>query len=256
MDPIVKVTNLSKTFHRGEKKTFYAVNALNFVLYSGEIYGIVGESGSGKSTIARLLTRQIDATTGKIEIDGTDITKLKGRQLIQIYAKLQMVFQMPKASFDPRRTLGDGICESLKNQGLAKAKREARALELLEQCGLSSAFFSRYPHEVSGGECQRAAIARALMNDPEILILDEPTSALDVTVQKQIMDLLMRLHQRKKRTYIFISHNLALVQHFCDRVMVLHKGKIEEKGDPDAVILHPKSPYTRRLVDSVLDFTE
>ena len=251
MNPVLRVTDLSKSFSRTGKNSFFAVDHVSFEVMPGEILGIVGESGSGKSTIARLITRQIDATSGKIEIDGQDITGLKGRDMIPVYAKIQMVFQTPGASFDPRRTLGDGICESLRNQGVPEAEREAKARGLLEQCGLAGDFLERYPHQVSGGQCQRAAIARALMCDPEILILDEATSSLDVTVQKQIMELLQELQQMKKLAYLFICHNLALVQQFCDKVIVLYEGKIVEQGIPDDVILHPKSEYAKRLVESV-----
>ncbi len=251
MDPVLKVTDLSKYFSRAGKNGFFAVDHVSFAVMPGEILGIVGESGSGKSTIAKLITRQIDATAGTIEIEGQDITGLKGRDMIPVYAKIQMVFQMPKGSFDPRRTLGDGICESLRNQGKPKAECEAKARGLLEQCGLPGDFLERYPHQVSGGQCQRAAIARALMCDPKILILDEATSALDVTVQKQIMELLQELQQKKELAYLFICHNLALVQHFCDKVIVLCDGKIVEQGLPDDVILRPKSEYAKRLVDSV-----
>ena len=251
MDPVLKVTDLSKSFSRAGKTGFFAVDHVSFEVMPGEILGIVGESGSGKSTIARLITRQIDVTTGKIEIDGQDITGLKGREMIPVYAKIQMVFQMPKGSFDPRRTLGDGICESLRNQGVPKKEREAKARGLLEQCGLPGDFLERYPHQVSGGQCQRAAIARALMCDPKILIFDEATSSLDVTVQKQIMELLQKLQKRKGLAYLFICHNLALVQQFCDRVIVLCDGKIVEQGLPDDVIMYPKSEYAKRLVESV-----
>ena len=251
MDPVLKVTDLSKSFSRTGKNSFFAVDHVSFEVMPGEILGIVGEYGSGKSTIARLITRQIDATSGKIEIDGQDITGLKGREMIPVYAKIQMVFQTPGGSFDPRRTLGDGICESLRNQGVPEAEREAKARGLLEQCGLAGDFLERYPHQVSGGQCQRAAIARALMCDPEILILDEATSSLDVTVQKQIMELLQELQKKKKLAYLFICHNLALVQQFCDRVIVLCDGKIVEQGLPDDVIMRPKSEYAKRLVDSV-----
>ncbi|MDY6290155.1 MAG: dipeptide/oligopeptide/nickel ABC transporter ATP-binding protein [Succiniclasticum sp.] len=251
MDPILKVTDLSKSFSRTGKSEFFAVNQVSFAVMPGEILGIVGESGSGKSTIAKLITRQIDATAGKIEIEGQDITGLKGREMIPVYAKIQMVFQTPAGSFDPRRTLGDGICESLRNRGTPKPEREAKARGLLEQCGLPGDFLERYPHQVSGGQCQRAAIARALMCDPKILILDEATSALDVTVQKQIMELLQELQKKKGLAYLFICHNLALVQQFCDKVIVLCDGKIVEQGLPDDVILRPKSEYAKRLVDSV-----
>lgn len=251
MEPILKVTDLSKSFSRAGKNEFFAVDHVSFEVMPGEILGVVGESGSGKSTIARLITRQINATTGTIEIDGQDITRLSGQQLIPVYAKIQMVFQSPAGSFDPRRTLGDGICESLRNKGVSKAEREAKARGLLELCGLPGEFLERYPHQVSGGQCQRAAIARALMCDPEILILDEATSSLDVTVQKQIMELLQELQQKKRLAYLFICHNLALVQQFCDRVIVLYNGKIVEQGLPDEVILHPESEYAKRLVEAV-----
>ena len=251
MEPVLKVTDLSKSFSRAGKTEFYAVDHVSFAVTPGEILGIVGESGSGKSTIARLITRQIDASGGKIEIDGQDITWLKGRQLIPVYGKIQMVFQMPKGSFDPRRTLGDGICESLRNKGVPKAECEAKAWGLLEQCGLSGDFLGRYPHQVSGGQCQRAAIARALMCDPKILIFDEATSSLDVTVQKQIMELLQELQRKKELAYLFICHNLALVQQFCHKVIVLYDGKIVEQGSPDDVILHPQSAYAKRLVEAV-----
>jgi peptide/nickel transport system ATP-binding protein len=251
MEPILKVTDLSKSFSLAGKDAFFAVDHVSFQVLPGEILGIVGESGSGKSTIAKLITRQIDATTGQIILDGQDITKLKGRALIPVYAKIQMVFQTPTGSFDPRRTLGDGICESLRNKGVPKAEREAKARALLAQCGLSGEFLERYPHQVSGGQCQRAAIARALMNDPQVLIFDEATSALDVTVQKQIVELLQQLQKEKKLAYLFICHNLALVQQFCDQVIVLYDGRIVENGLPDEVILNPQSEYAKRLVDAI-----
>lgn len=251
MEPILQVKDLSKAFSREGKPDFYAVDHVSFDVSPGEKLGVVGESGSGKSTIAKLITRLIDATTGQIIIDGQDITNLKGRQLIPVYNKIQMVFQTPTGSFDPRRTLGDGITESLRNKGVPKQEREARARSLLEQCGLPGDFVNRYPHEVSGGQCQRAAIARALVDDPKILIFDEATSALDVTVQKQIIELLQTLQQEKNLSYLFICHNLALVQQFCDRVIVLYDGKIAEQGTPDEVILHPKSEYAIRLVNAI-----
>ena len=147
MEPILKVADLSKAFSRAGRDTFFAVDHVSFEVQPGEILGIVGESGSGKSTIARLITRQIDATGGQIFIDGQDITRLRGRDLIPVYAKIQMVFQSPADSFDPRRTLGDGICESLRNKGVPKAEREAKARALLESCGLPAAFLARYPHQ-------------------------------------------------------------------------------------------------------------
>lgn len=252
MGEILKTENLTKVFTQSGKNSFTAVDKVNLELQEGEILGIVGESGSGKSTIAKLLTRLIPPTGGKIVIDGKDITDLKGKELREVYQKIQMVFQNPVGSFNSRRTLGQGIGESLKNTGMSKKDTEQRVKELLKECGLPEEFASRYPHEVSGGQCQRAAIARALAINPKILICDEATSALDVTVQKQIIDLLLKLQKTNDMSYLFICHNLALVQMICDRVLVLYDGKIVEQGTPDEVIMHPKSDYTKKLVDSVL----
>lgn len=253
MKPILEVKSLKKVFHQRGKKDFIAVDHVNFDLYPGEILGIVGESGSGKSTIAKLITRLIDSTDGEIILEGQNITHLKGGALKDAYKKIQMVFQMPAASFDPRKTLGSGIGESLKNKGMSKTEIQEKVVRLLEQCGLSSEFADRYPHQASGGQCQRAAIARALAVEPKIIICDEATSALDVTVQKQVIELLQSLKEEKQLSYIFICHNLALVQQFCDRVAILHDGKIVEHGTPDEVILHPQSEYTKILVDSIFE---
>ena len=234
-----------------KKQRLHAVSDVSFALHKGELLGIVGESGCGKSTLAKMLVGSLPVSSGKMELSGVDYAALKGKEKRAFRRKIQMVFQSPADSFDPRRTLGDGICESLRNKGVPKAGREAKARALLESCGLPDTFLARYPHQVSGGQCQRAAIARALMNDPRILIFDEATSALDVTVQKQIIELLQQLQKEKKLAYLFICHNIALVQQFCDRVIVLHDGRIVESGLPDEVILHPQSDYTRRLVDAV-----
>ena len=164
-----------------------------------------------------------------------------------------MIFQNPTGSFDPRRTLGDGIGESLRNRGMKKADIAIRVKELLEQCGLEEELAKRYPHEVSGGQCQRAAIARALAVEPKVLICDEATSSLDVTIQKQIMELLEELKDTHGLSFIFICHNLALVQSFCDKVLVLYDGKVVESGKPDAIINEPKEAYTKKLVDAVFE---
>lgn len=252
MKRVLKAENLTKTFYSSGRPPFTAVDHVNFELYEGEILGVVGESGSGKSTIAKLITRLIDASEGSIEINGKNVTDIKGKDLREVYKQIQMVFQNPVGSFNPRRTLGQGIGESLQNTGMSKKDIDAKVAELLVQCGLPAEFASRYPHEVSGGQCQRAAIARALAINPQILICDEATSALDVTVQAQIIELLRDLQKKNHMSYIFICHNLALVQMFCDRVVVLYEGKIVEQGLPDEVILNPQSDYTRKLVDSVL----
>ena len=163
-----------------------------------------------------------------------------------------MVFQMPAESFDPRRTLGDGIGESLRNMGIKGTELKTKVDNLLKLCGLTPEFASRYPHQVSGGQCQRAAIARALAPEPELLICDEATSALDVTVQKQLMELLIKLRQKNGLSVIFICHDLALVQMFCDRVIVMKQGKIVETGTPEEIIWSPREEYTRNLIESVL----
>lgn len=251
MSILLEAEHLTKIFVPRGQTAFKAVDDVSFALQTGETLGIVGESGSGKSTLAKMLTRLTDITDGTLKFEGKDITKQKTSQLKEVYGNIQMVFQNPAGSFDPRRTLGDGIGESLRNRGMKKKDIEKRVAEVLEQCGLSSEFAKRYPHEVSGGQCQRAAIARALAVEPKILICDEATSALDVTIQKQIMDLLKELKEKHGLSFIFICHNLALVQMFCDRVLVLYEGKVVESGLPDEIINEPKQAYTRKLVDAV-----
>ena len=254
MEPILRVQNLTKTFTRSGQSNLTAVNGISFDLLPGECLGIIGESGSGKTTAVNLITRLLDATEGRIFLDGEDITLKTGKSLRMIYRKMQMVFQTPTDSFDPRRTLGDGIGESLRNCGMTRHDADAQAARLLERCGLPAAFAGRYPHEVSGGQCQRAAIARALAVKPKVLICDEATSALDVTVQKEILELLhtLRSEQGTKLSILFICHDISLVQQFCDRVLVMYHGEIVEEGTPDEVIRNPQNDYTKRLIDSVL----
>lgn len=237
---------------RSGKENFTAVEDISFSLEPGECLGIVGESGSGKSTVAMMLTHLTEVTDGEIFLQGKDITSLKGRQLREIYRELQMVFQTPAGSFDPRCTLGDGIGESLRNMGISKKETRERVEKLLLTCGLSPEYADRYPHQVSGGECQRAAIARALAVEPKVLICDEATSALDVTVQKQIMELLIKLKKENQLSFLFICHDLALIQMFCDRVIVMHDGHMEEEGTPEEIIENPKTEYAKRLIESVL----
>lgn len=253
MSIILEAEHLTKVFTTKGKEVLKAVDDVSFQLESGEILGIVGESGCGKSTLAKLITRLTDLTSGTLIFDGKDITNLSGRELKHFYGKIQMVFQNPLTSFDPRRTLGDGIGESLRNRGMKKEERNRRITEVLEQAGLFAEFADRYPHEVSGGQCQRAAIARALAVEPAILICDEATSALDVTIQKQIMDLLLELKEKQGLSFIFICHNLALVQMFCDRVLVLYDGKVVESGTTDEIINHPKEEYTKKLIESACE---
>ncbi len=248
---ILEVSHLQKVF-TDRKRTFTAVQDVSFQLHKGEALGIVGESGSGKSTAARMITHLTDPTAGTIFLNGADITHVKGKALRDTYRSVQMVFQQPMESFDPRRTLGDGVGESLRNAGLGKKETRKRTAELLQLAGLEPEYADKYPYQVSGGQCQRAAIARALACAPDILICDEATSALDVTIQKQILELLTGLKTKRTLSFLFICHDLALVQYFCDRVLVMKDGRIVEQGTPDEIINHPRTDYTKNLIESVL----
>lgn len=254
MEPILKVENLTKVFSRQGREDFTAVKGISFDLLPGECLAIIGESGSGKTTAVNMISRLVDATSGQITLNGQDITHLKGKKLRGVYRTMQMVFQTPADSFDPRRTLGDGIGESLRNAGVSRKESREKVESLLEKCGLPRKFADRYPHQVSGGQCQRAAIARALAIEPKLLICDEATSALDVTVQKEIIDLLnsLRAQQGRNLSILFICHDISLVQQFADRVLVMYHGRIVEEGTPDDVICNPKNDYTKRLIDSIL----
>ena len=254
MEPILKVENLTKIYANRGRPDVTAVDHISFVMEKGECLGVIGESGSGKSTSASMIVRLEEATEGEILLEGENITRLRGKPLKEVYRKIQMVFQTPAESFDPRLTLGDGIGESLRNLGMAKDEVREEVGRLLAMCGLDPSFAKRYPHEVSGGQCQRAAIARALAVKPKLLICDEATSALDVTIQKEIIELLRELQRQNgnELSILFISHDIALVQQFCTRVLVMYRGRIVEEGNPDEIIRHPQDDYTVRLIDSVL----
>lgn len=211
MEPIIKVENLSKTFKGRSGVDKEAVKDVSFEVYEGDTLGIVGESGSGKSTIARLVAGLIPPTSGQITINGD----------------VQMVFQNPLESFNPRKTIGYSVTEGLRNKGASKAEAKEIVMMLFDECGLSRELFDKYPHQLSGGQCQRAAIVRALSLEPKILICDEATSALDVTVQKTIIELLDKLRTEKNLTILFICHNLSLVKIFCNKQIVVVDGKIE-----------------------------
>lgn len=252
MNPILRAEHLTKIFSSRGREDYTAVDDVSFSLFPGEKLAIIGESGSGKTTVVNMITRLLDTTEGTIVLDGEDITCARGRDLKEIYKKMQMVFQTPTDSFDPRCTLGDGVAESLINHGMSKKEARKETIRLLGLCGLEEEFAKRYPHEVSGGQCQRAAIARAIAINPKVLILDEATSALDVTVQEDILNLLTDLKEEMDMSYLFICHDIALIQNFCDRVLVMYHGKIVEEGAPDEVIRHPKESYTKNLIDSIL----
>lgn len=252
MEPLLQISHLTKVFSDGKQDEYKAVDDVSFELFPGEKLAIIGESGSGKTTVVNMITRLLESNDGSIWLDGEEITHYKRKDMRKIYRKMQMVFQTPTESFDPRCRLGDAVAESLRNAGVSKKEYAETVRDLFEQCGLPEEFMKRYPHEVSGGQCQRAAIARAIAIDPKLLILDEATSALDVTVQEEILQLLDRLQEERKMSYLFICHDIALVQNFCDRVLVMYQGKIVEQGKTEEVLCFPKHEYTRMLLDSVL----
>lgn len=237
---ILSVENVSKNF--GGKKI---LDNINFSLNYGECLGVVGLSGCGKSTLAKIISRFIPCDGGKIIFCGEDITHKKN--LHEIYKNMQMIFQMPEDSFDPRKTLGWSIAEPMKNFGVENILERVKSL--LVEVGLNENYFSRYPHEVSGGECQRAAIARAVSISPKLLICDEATSALDVTVQEKIIELLKKLCREKNISCLFITHELALLPKISDRVIVMHGGKIIEEGTPEKIINFPQSPFAKKLTE-------
>ena len=248
MSILLEAEHLTKIFTQRGKNPFKAVNDVSFTLKKGETLGIVGESGSGKSTIAKLLTRLTDITEGTLKFEGKDITRLKQSQLKEVYGDIQMVFQNPVGSFDPRRTLGDGIGESLRNRGMKKADVEKRVAELLEQCGLEKEYAKRYPHEVSGGQCQRAAIARALAVEPKVLICDEATSALDPQTTSSILALLKDINQRFNITIVIITHQMSVVREICSHVAIVKGGEVAEQGTVEDIFTHPQTAVARELL--------
>ncbi|MGI5978306.1 MAG: ABC transporter ATP-binding protein [Oscillospiraceae bacterium] len=252
MDAILKMENIEKSFVAGGRRV-RAVRGVSFTVGAGEHLGLVGESGCGKSTLARIATRLEEPAAGRIILCGEDITKAKGAALRRAYGNVKMIFQEPRSSFDPALTLGRSIAETLKAAGMSdKALRQAETERLLAQCGLDASYAKARPRDVSGGECQRAAIARAVAASPKLLICDEATSALDVSVQAQIMELLRSLGEETGMSFLFISHDLALVSSFCDRVCVMHAGEIVEEGETLALIQRPQNAYTKQLVVSAL----
>lgn len=251
-EPILSVKNLSKTFKLHGREDVKAVSNVTFDLFPGETLGVIGESGSGKTTLVNLITGLLPATEGSVSLDGIEVTKCDGKSLRNVWKKLQVIFQTPTESFDPRQTLGNGICESMRNNGVSKTDAMSRARDLLKLCGLPEDFVNRYPHEVSGGQCQRAAIARALAIEPKLLVCDEATSSLDVTIQAEIIELLVKLRKELDMAILFICHDIALVQQFCDRVVVMYHGELVEDGIPNEVIAEPQNEYTQDLIDSIL----
>jgi oligopeptide/dipeptide ABC transporter ATP-binding protein len=255
---LLEVRGLKKYFSiRGgflgrEQGAVRAVDGITFSLGRGETLGLVGESGSGKTTAGRTLLRLIEPTEGRALYDGTDIFSMPRAELQKLRRRAQIVFQDPFASLNPRMTVGDTIREVLKVHRLAKGRAaETRVRELLELVGLSPAHADRYPHEFSGGQRQRIGIARALSVEPDFIVCDEPVSALDVSVQAQVLNLLESLQQKLGLAYLFIAHDLSVVEHVSDRIAVMYLGRIVEMGEAAAVIEDPRHPYTKALLSSV-----
>jgi len=255
---LLEVDNLQKFFPVTEgllhRKTgdIKAVDGISFKIYKGETLGLVGESGCGKSTVARSILRSYKITSGKIYYQGQDLTDLNDSKLRLLRPKMQMIFQDPYASLNPRMPIKNIIGEPLlEHSSASKKERQVRVDEILELVGLSSACGNRYPHEFSGGQCQRIGIARALALNPEFVICDEPIAALDVSIQAQVVNLLEDLQKQLGLTYLFISHDLSMISHISNRVAVMYLGKIMEQGNQEDIYNNPLHPYTKALLSAV-----
>ena len=257
-EPLVEVEDLRVHFpiRRGLLKrqvgAVRAVDGVSFTVYRGETLGLVGESGCGKSTTGLAMLRLLEATSGAIRFAGTDLSALDGERLRKARRDMQMVFQDPYSSLNPRMTVGNSIIESLNVHGVgAPAERRARVQELMQLVGLNPAFINRYPHEFSGGQRQRVGLARALATNPALIVADEPISALDVSIQAQVVNLMADLRQRLGLTYVMVSHDLSMVRYISDRVAVMYLGRIVEIGSRDAVFDTPRHPYTQALLSAI-----
>jgi oligopeptide/dipeptide ABC transporter ATP-binding protein len=249
---MLSATDLWKRYPiRGGSGQVTALAGVTLDVSKGETLGVVGESGCGKTTLARLLLRLEEPTSGKVELDGVDLTGLRGHQLRAMRRRIQMVLQDPYASLNPRLTVAEALIEVVRVHRLAIGRERERVAELLDQVGMSPAYGGRYPHEISGGQRQRVGIARALAVEPQVLVLDEPVSALDVSVRAEIMNLLVRLRAALGLTYVFISHDIAMVRHISDRVAVMYLGRVVELGPWRLVLDQPLHPYTNALREAI-----
>jgi oligopeptide/dipeptide ABC transporter ATP-binding protein len=258
MTPLLRVTDLTKYFPirggilNGVVNNVQAVNSVSFDVRKGEVVGLVGESGSGKTTVGRTVLRLEKATAGRVTFDGTDILSLRKEEMRAFRKRMQIIFQDPYASLNPREKIRTVIAHALSQHAIGTAAdREDRCVHLLEQVGLSADYLDRFPHEFSGGQRQRIGIARALAVDPEFVVADEPVSALDVSIQAQVINLLDDLRGQFNLTMLFIAHDLAVVEHICDRVIVMYLGRIMEIAPADTLYSTPNHPYTQALLSAV-----
>lgn len=249
--PLLEVTNLVKHYHQGGR-TIRAVDGVSLTIDRGETLALVGESGSGKSTLGRAILRLEAPTAGTVRLDGEDLSNVDGRRLRQLRRRMQVIFQDPAASLNPRRSVGDSIAEGLAIQDIVPAReRGARVAALMREVGLDPGLADRRPHQFSGGQLQRIVIARALAVNPELIVCDEPVSSLDVSIRAQVLNLLRELRERRTLSYLFISHDLAVVRWFAREIGVLRQGAFCELGDTETTLSAPSSPYTIQLLDAV-----
>ncbi len=256
--PILEISNLEKYYFNklgifSKKEIIKAVNNVSFSVFEGETLGLVGESGCGKSTLGRTILQLEKATLGSIKYRGKELTKISKKELRNLRKEIQIIFQDPYSSLNPRLMIGEALMEPMEVHNLGKNKndRKARVLSLLEKVGLDESYFYRYPHALSGGQRQRVGIARTIAVAPKLVICDESVSALDISVQAQVLNLLNELKYDFGFTYIFISHDLAVVKYMADQLMVMNQGKIEELGDADEIYENPKTEYTRKLIEAI-----
>ncbi|MCR8641930.1 ATP-binding cassette domain-containing protein [Paenibacillus sp. N1-5-1-14] len=251
-DKILQITNMKKHFHIGGGRVLKAVDNFSIEIERGETFGLVGESGCGKSTAGRTIIRLYEATSGEVLFNGKNVHKMRGGELKEFNRNMQMIFQDPYASLNPRMTVGNIIAEGIDIHGLSTGKkRKERISELLRAVGLNEEHAGRFPHEFSGGQRQRIGIARALAIEPQFIIADEPISALDVSVQAQVVNLLKKLQKDHGLTYLFIAHDLAMVKHISDRIGVMYLGNMVEVTTSDALYANPLHPYTQSLLSAI-----
>lgn len=249
--PLIQVKNLCKYFHVGRNADLKAVDDVTFDIYKGETVSLVGESGCGKSTTGRCMIRLYEPTSGQVIYDGQDITKLTKQEQKKFCQKVQMIFQNPYASLNPRMTVKEIVGEGLRESGMSAKETDAKVEKLLEIVGLNKDHMSRFAHEFSGGQRQRIGIARALSVDPEFIICDEPISALDVSIQAQVINMLKDLQENMGLTYLFIAHDLSVVKYISDRVVVMYLGTIVETAETEELYSNPTHPYTQALLSAI-----